>query len=67
MMNDRLNAANDLSPVDSRANLFYFLRIMSVASQIGSRKVGVDSFIPGNQVSMPQNATMRENQDRLAL
>jgi hypothetical protein len=67
MMNDRLSATKNLSPVDSRANLFYFLRIMSVASQISSRKVGVDSFIPGNRVPMPQNSTTHGNQDRLAL
>ena len=61
MMNDRLNAAKDFSPVDSRANLFYFLRSMSGTSQIGSLKIGVDSVISSNQVAM------RENQDRLAL
>lgn len=66
-MNDRLSTAKDFSPIDSRANLFYFLRIMSGTSQIGGLQVGVDSVISSNQVAMRQNVALRDHQDRLAL
>lgn len=52
-MNDRLSAAKDFSPIDSRANLFYFLQRMSSMAQVG-RECGVQSPISVEQIKSGQ-------------
>ena len=53
-MNERQSEAKDFSPLDSRANLFYFLRITSGLVASCGRKAVVDSALSDRPIEVGQ-------------